>query len=278
MEVLTDILRGLRTAGSVYFCDFLDPPWELPYAGETRAMFHLVRRGHCRVTIGDESHDLVPGDFVFFAPGVDHVMQSAGGTDTRTLLLCGYCEFENREDDVLMRALPRFVILRGEELEQWPWLTRTLEHLSAEYMSGAPGSELTVNKLTEVLLVQLLRVDFGRDERSGIVAALRDKRIATALTGIHQEPGRDWTIDSASAAASMSRSGFARRFKELLDMNFFDYLTRLRMRNARELLDTTSLTVAGIGERVAYQSEISFVKAFKKLHDMTPRAWRMRSD
>jgi AraC-like DNA-binding protein len=278
MEVLTDILRGLRASGSVYFCDFLDPPWELPYAGETRAMFHFVRRGHCRITIGDESHDLVPGDFVFMAPGVDHVMQSVEATDTRTLLLCGYCEFENHEDDVLMHALPRFVILGGEELERWPWLKRTLEHLSSEFMSGAPGNELTVNKLTEVLLVQLLRIDFGRDDRSGIVAALKDKRIANALSQVHQQPGEDWTIEAAANAASMSRSGFARRFKELLDVNFFDYLTRLRMRNARELLDTTSLPVAEIGERAGYQSELSFVKAFKKLHDITPRAWRRRSE
>jgi AraC-like DNA-binding protein len=276
MEVLTDILKGLRATGSVYFCDFLVPPWELPYSGETRAMFHLVRRGHCRIAVDDALHDLSPGDFIFLAPGVDHVMQSDDTGEAQTLLLCGYCEFENREDDMLMRALPRFVILHNEDLDQWPWLTRTLEHLSAEYMSGAPGSELTVNKLTEVLLVQLLRVDFGRDDRAGIVAALRDKRIANALTQVHQDPGAGWTIERAANAASMSRSGFARKFKELLDMNFFDYLTRLRMRNARELLTTTSLRVADIGEHVGYQSELSFVKAFKKLHDVTPRRWRQR--
>jgi AraC-like DNA-binding protein len=277
MEVLTDILRGLRAAGSVYFCDFLVPPWELPYSGETRAMFHLVRRGHCRIAVDGEMHGLTPGDFVFLAPGVDHVMQSDDTGETQTLLLCGYCEFENHEDDVLMRALPRFVILRSEEFEAWPWLTRTLEHLGSEFMSGAPGSELTVNKLTEVLLVQLLRVDFGRDDRAGIVAALRDKRIANALTQMHQDPGTSWTIERAADAASMSRSGFARKFKELLDTNFFDYLTHLRMRDARELL-TTNLPVADIGERVGYQSELSFVKAFKKLHEMTPRAYRKRGE
>ena len=276
MEVLTDILKGLRTAGSVYFCDFLVPPWELAYERETRAMFHLVRRGHCRLVVDDETHELLPGDFVFLAPGVDHRVESNDSSTSQTLLLCGYCEFENREDDVLMRALPRCVILQHEELEQWPWLTRTLEHLSAEYMSGAPGNEVTVNKLTEVLLVQLLRVDFGRTDRAGIVAALRDKRIANALALVHRHPGHDWTIEKAAEAASMSRSGFARRFKELLEMNFFDYLTRLRMRNARELLMTTALPVADIGERVGYQSGLSFVKAFRKLHDMTPRAWRKR--
>jgi len=277
MDVLTDILKGLRATGSVYFCDFLVPPWELPYSGETRAMFHLVRRGHCQVVVDGDVHELVPGDFIFLAPGVDHAVRSGETSSTQTLLLCGYCEFENREDNVLMSALPRFVILRNEELEEWPWLVRTLDHLSAEYMSGAPGSELTVNKLTEVLLVQLLRENFGSDDRAGIVTALRDKRIAAALTQIHQDPGADWTIESAADVASMSRSGFAKRFKELLETNFFDYLTRLRMRNARELLTTTSQPVADIGERVGYQSELSFVKAFKKLHNMTPRAWRQHA-
>ena len=225
MEVLTDILKGLRAAGSVYFCDFLAPPWKNIYQDEPRAMFHLVRRGRCKITAEDKSYELRSGDFVFMAPGIDHVMENSSDDDQQTLLLCGYCEFESSSDDVLMRALPRFVLLRDEELAEWPWLTRTLDHLSAEYMSGAPGRELTVNKLTEVLLVQLLRVDFGRSERSGIIAALRDKRLSKALTHVHERPGDPWTIERAAKIASMSRSGFSRKFKEALEMGFFDYLT-----------------------------------------------------
>ncbi|MDJ0938465.1 MAG: AraC family transcriptional regulator [Woeseiaceae bacterium] len=275
MEVLTDILQGLRTAGSVYFCDFLDPPWNLDYSGEPRAMFHLVRRGGCTIEVEGQTHHLAPGDFVFMAPGVDHTMYSNDPAEPRTLLLCGYCSFDMDDDDVLIRALPRFVLLTADELDAWPWLTRTLDHLSAEYMSGAPGSELTVNKLTEVLLVQLLRADFGRSDQAGIIAALTDKRLHKALTAIHVNPGGDWTLDSAAELANMSRSGFAKKFKDTLDMSFFDYLTRLRMRNARELLTTSQLRVGDIGERVGYQSELSFVKAFKKLHGQTPRAYRV---
>ena len=275
MEVLTDILSGVRTAGSVYFCDFLDPPWELDYEGETRAIFHFVRRGRAGVAVDGKSHDLAPGDFVFFAPGTDHTLTSRADDDPRTLLLCGYCEFDLDESDVLIRALPPSVLLESEELEQWPWITRTLEHLSAEFMSGAPGSELTVNKLTEVLLVQLLRADFGREERGGIVAALADKRLHRALTAIHADPGSDWTLDSAAEVATLSRSGFARLFKDTLETGFFDYLTRLRMRHARELLASSRLPVADVGERVGYRSELSFVKAFKKLNGQTPRAYRL---
>ena len=276
MDVLSDILNGLRASGSVYFCDFLVPPWDLPYEDEDRAMFHLVRRGRCQLDIDGETRQLEPGDFVFIAPGVDHKLFSAAADDPQTLLLCGYCQFDAVENDVLVRALPHFVLLQRDEMEKWPWLTRTLEHLSAEYMSGAAGSDLTVNKLTEVLLVQLLRADFGRTSAIGIVAALGDKRLARSLSAIHEHPGQGWTIENAAAEASMSRSGFARRFKELLGTSFFDYLTRLRMRDARELLSTSNLSVAMIGEKVGYQSDLSFVKAFKKLHGKTPRAYRLR--
>lgn len=274
MEVLSDILQGIRSSGSVYFCDYLVPPWELPYTDESRAMFHLVRRGRCQVEIGDETHSLETGDFVFFAPGVDHRVYSDFEGDPQTLLLCGYCMFDGEQNDILLRALPNYVLLLRDQLEEWPWLTRTLEHLSAEYMSGAPGSDLTVNKLTEVLLVQLLRIDFGLESKVGIVAALRDKRIHRALTAVHQSPNENWTIERAASEATMSRSGFARRFKELLDTSFFDYLTRLRMREARHLLAGTNLPVADVAERVGYQSDLSFVKTFKKLHGMTPRAYR----
>jgi len=276
VDVLSDILNGLRASGSVYFCDFLVPPWDLPYEDEDRAMFHLVRRGRCQLDIDGETRQLEPGDFVFIAPGVDHKLFSAAADDPQTLLLCGYCQFDAVENDVLVRALPHFVLLQRDEMEKWPWLTRTLEHLSAEYMSGAAGSDLTVNKLTEVLLVQLLRADFGRTSAIGIVAALGDKRLARSLSAIHEHPGQGWTIENAAEEASMSRSGFARRFKELLGTSFFDYLTRLRMRDARELLSTSNLSVAMIGEKVGYQSDLSFVKAFKKLHGKTPRAYRLR--
>lgn len=277
MEVLSDILEGVRATGSVYFCDFLVPPWELPYRGEDRAMFHLLRRGRCQLEIAGGTHDLEPGDFVFLAPRVDHRLSSGAPDHSQTLLLCGYCRFDSIENDVLLRALPDYVLMRRDELEQWPWLSRTLEHLSAEYMSGAPGSELTVNKLTEVLLVQLLRADFGRRSDVGIVAALEDKRIARALTAVHADPGRHWTIEGAAEVASMSRSGFARRFKGLLELSFFDYLTRLRMRSARALLTTSKIPVAMIAERVGYRSDLSFVKVFKKHHGETPRAYRNRS-
>jgi len=278
MEVLSDMLRGLRATGSVYFCDFLTAPWKLEFPGDEQAKFHYLQRGRCRALVDDWETAMATGDLVFSAPGVDHSLSSepadAGSDGAECLLLCGYCRFDAIPEDPLLAALPRFLLMRQPQILEHPWLERTLGHLAAEYRSQGAGSELTVDKLTEVLLVELIRADFGRNSQTGVFAALADSRLRRALTLMHEQPGQAWTLERLADEAAMSRSAFARQFKTTLGMPMFDYLTRLRMRHARELLTTTRLPVADIAERAGYRSDLSFVKTFKKLHGMTPRAYR----
>jgi hypothetical protein len=120
--------------------------------------------------------------------GVHHRVVSLTDDRRDSLMLCGYCSFDAAPNDPLMHALPPFILLRDEDFARCPWLTRTLDHLSAEYMASEPGSALTVNKLTEVLLVQLLRIDFGRKDKTGIIGALADPRLARLLDAVHEAP------------------------------------------------------------------------------------------
>ena len=52
------------------------------------------------------------------------------------------------------------------------------------------------------------------------------------------------------------------------------YLTMWRMQLARKLLAETALSTAAIAERVGYQSEAAFSKAFKKAAGAGPGAYR----
>ena len=74
-----------------------------------------------------------------------------------------------------MDVFPSLTIVREEELQKHPWLKSTLDQLSAEYMSQKPGAQLVVNKLTEVVLVELIRINFGREGQSRFITALPDK-------------------------------------------------------------------------------------------------------
>jgi AraC-like DNA-binding protein len=72
----------------------------------------------------------------------------------------------------------------------------------------------------------------------------------------------------------MSRSGFSARFGALVGESVLQYLTRLRMQLAHRELRETSDSLAKIAERVGYQSEPAFNRAFKRVVGMPPGAVR----
>ena len=283
MEVLSDILRSMRVKGSVYFCDSLMPPWSMEFKDTTAASFHLVRRGECWVMSDDSAQCLGPGDLVFIEPGRDHVLasrppgQEGVSTGVQTLLMCGYCEFTGETGTPLLNIFPALTIVREEEFLKHPWLKSTLDQLSAEFMSQQPGAELVVNKLTEVVLVELIRINFGRGEQSHFMRALSDKRMATALQKLHTNPEIHWTLDKMAEEVHMSRAAFAKHFKELVGQPMFEYLTTLRMQRARELLQDTKLPLYEVANRVGYESDLAFTKTFKKHIGTTPTRYRKES-
>ncbi len=277
MEVLSDVLRSLRVTGSVYFCDHMEPPWSLEFDDPGQASFHLLRRGECWLQVDEEKDHLGPGDFVFVGPGVRHALigrRPVTGTPVATLLLCGYCRFDRLIAHPLVKALPRQKVIRDEELMKHTGLKGTLDHLSTEYMAHGPGSEVIVDKLTEVLLVELLRIDFGRGENLGFATALADKHIGPALESIHEKPDESWTLERLAKRAALSRAAFAKRFKKLVGETMFDYLTCIRVQRAQTLLRDTGLPIYDIANKVGYRSDLAFTKTFKKLTGMTPTVFR----
>lgn len=283
MEVLSDILRSMRVQGSVYFCDHLRAPWSMDFEDTTSASFHLVRRGECWVMSGDRTEYLGPGDLVFIEPGRDHVLASQPPGkepptgEAGTLLLCGYCEFMRETGTPLLDVFPSLTIVREEELLKHPWLRSTLDQLSTEYMYQQPGAELVVNKLTEVVLVELIRINFGREDKSQFILALSDKQIAGALQYLHNSPHSAWTIEKMAQEVGMSRSAFAKRFKELVGQPMFEYLTLLRVQRAKELLQETKLPLYEVASRVGYESDLAFTKTFKKHTGTTPTRYRKQA-
>ncbi|MEM7282218.1 MAG: AraC family transcriptional regulator [Pseudomonadota bacterium] len=280
MEVLSDILRSMRVECSVYYCETLSSPWSMDFVDTTAASFHLIRRGHAWVSSKDQEICLSSGDLVFIESGKDHVLSShppdqqptdPGG---ETLLLCGYWRYAHEVSTPLLDVFPSLTVIREEELLAHPWLKKTLDQLSSEYSAQRPGADLIVNRLTEVVLIELIRISFGRSEKSQFVRALTDEKISGALKHLHSAPEEGWTLDLLGEMVGMSRAVFAKRFKELVGQPMFEYLTQLRVQRAKNLLQTTSLGVFDVATRVGYSSDLAFTKVFKKHTGETPTSYR----
>lgn len=279
-DVLSDVLRSLKTSGTVYFCDQLKAPWKKEFFNTEAAAFHQIRRGSCWVESEGLVEHLGPGDFIFLAPGKDHTLSShaPGEMDQQpnsgALLLCGYCQFTSEADSPMASLFPSFSIIRDEVFQQRLWLQGILSQLSAEYLSDQPGAQIVVNKLTEVLIVELIRINFGQNQQSPLLQALADKHIAASLQYLHNDLAQAWTLDTLAREVGVSRAGFAKRFKELVGVSMFKYLTQLRVQRAKELLQDTDQPLYSVANQVGYESDLAFTKTFKKQAGITPTAYR----
>jgi len=118
MSVLSDILRDIHAKASVYFCDQLVPPWNLQMRDLEYSSFHQVRRGQCLVECCGQRELAGPGDIIFIPKGSDHDLKSVEGyspgyeKEFKTMLLCGYFQFDQAIEHPLMASLPPLVIIR----------------------------------------------------------------------------------------------------------------------------------------------------------------------
>lgn len=199
-----------------------------------------------------------------------------GGEGAETRLVCGSFRFERRDAHPLLELLPPLIHLRPAEAPAAEWLEATLRFLAWETREAKPGTETIVSRLTDVVFVQVLRawIEALPEGRGGWLGALRDRQVGAALALVHRAPERDFTNASLAAAVGMSRSRFAARFSALVGEPPLAYVSRWRLETAAGLLRDGALSLGEVAERVGYDSEAAFSKAFRRRFGSPPGAYR----
>lgn len=191
--------------------------------------------------------------------------------ETTTTLLSGTLSYDTTLNHPFLKDLPCFITISSTEdtgLSSLPMLTSLLEQESKEV---SPGSSMVLDRLTEILFVQLMRAHVQQmDKPTGYLAALSDPKIGLALNLIHSETTEGWTIESLSKAVALSRTAFTIKFSDLVGTNPKNYLTSMRMLNAKAKLEYSEASMLSIAEEAGYSSEASFSKAIKKQFGLTP--------
>jgi AraC family transcriptional regulator, regulatory protein of adaptative response / methylphosphotriester-DNA alkyltransferase methyltransferase len=84
----------------------------------------------------------------------------------------------------------------------------------------------------------------------------------------------DISLDDVARRVASSRRQLQRSFAEIGQTTFREYLTRVRMTAAAEMLGNERLTVREVAQRVGYRQPAQFAKAFRRYQGTAPSAWR----
>ncbi|MEO3810436.1 AraC family transcriptional regulator [Sphaerisporangium sp. B11E5] len=196
------------------------------------------------------------------------------GQGPRTVLIGGSITLDDMTAALLLDCLPPVARIpaRGTHARA---LRPVLRMLAEETGSEPLGSAVMIGHLTQILFVQALRAHLAEAEHvPGWLGALNDRQIGAALTLMHQQATRRWTVAGLATAVGMSRSAFALRFKTLVGLAPLDYLLRWRMRSAAEALRGGDRTVASVAAEWGYASESAFSNAFKRVTGLPPARYR----
>lgn len=251
--------------------------WNEPEPAIDHGMFHLIDDGECwvRAPFIQEPIRLGPGDLAMFPHGNEHQLCSVptapdgGGKNDFTSVLCGEFVFATGNRNPILDALPDCIIVR--ETDSGMQFRHLAQLLSHEARQTSFGRQLVLDKLADALFVMALRHHIANStERRGLIAALIDPRMARVLEAMHAEPGRAWTVAMLADLAHQSRTAFAQHFGEVLGVSPYQYLTEWRMAEALRLLGDPKSSAATVAEKLGYQTEAAFRRAFKKVHGYGP--------
>ena len=267
------------------------------------ASFCMVLRGNCWLSVQGipDPIPLTGGDCFLLAPrtsfilrdnprtrpktfcevrhtAVHNVIQYGGG-GAPTTIISGLLSFDAVTLKPLAQLLPSLILIKADQARTLA-LHNTLQLLATEMAEPTPGSEVVANRLAEVLFIQTLRTHIASGAeigKQGWLRAIFDPQIGNALRSVHENVNNPWTVESLAAAAGMSRSAFALRFKQLLGQTPLEYVTEWRMQKAFELLHKNDRKLVEIARSVGYESDAAFSKAFKRFVGHTPREYRHNS-
>lgn len=246
-----------------------------------RGFFHVLRRGSMVVTHHQGADaiqrlEVCEPTLLFYPQPLAHQFHNAPeeGSD----FTCASVHFEGGAHHPLARALPPLIAL---PLAQVQGLTGALDLLFQEADQVRCGHRLMVDRLFEVVLLQLLRWLLDHGEESGVsmglVSGLADPQLARALTAMHESPQNPWSLESLAYLAGMSRSAFAGRFKRVVGVAPAEYMTDWRMAIAKKQL-SQGRTVKLIAPDLGYANASALSRVFAQRTGMSPREWLARGN
>jgi len=300
-DPLTEMLRGLRLDGVEYGRFQMTEPWGLFFPSQQAARFHFIAGRGCWLrTPTNEWIRIEQGDALLLPRGAEHALASApndcadlrgcctfqkvcdnisatsgGGDGEQTLLFSGSMTFNVDRLHPLLRLMPELMQVREATINE-PGIPDLLKTMGCEVSLDRVGAGGILARLADVVAASLIRswVERGCGDASGWIAAARDPDIGRVLAAIHLNPSADWTMETLAKTMRSSRSAFAERFTRVVGETPARYVAQVRMHQARQWLSRDKARIGVVAQRLGYDSEASFSRAFKRVMGVPPSHFR----
>lgn len=232
-----------------------------------------VLAGNCFYTAGDARFQVKKGDLLVFNPGVYHGKTMKPGEEILELHI-GY-------GNICLEGLPKDYLIEPDSCPVFNLQDHEQEFLKCcsdicyEQENNAPGCDLmlkiNVMKLL-VLFMKITRSGPHRSEDSLVSFDSNDKAaiVSTLMTFLNENYMRPISLATISKSIYLSPAYISKVFKEEMGESPINYLIKIRLSKARELLLDGKHSIKAVARSVGYEDVYYFSKLYKKYHNMSP--------
>lgn len=239
-----------------------------------------VLSGTCTYNIADSIYQIKKGDMIVLNPGVLHGKIMKPGEDIMEM----HIGFGN----IFIDGLPKNHII---EFGSCPVIS--LQDYEQEYLkccsdicyeqeNNEPGSELMLKICVMKLLVLFLKTTRGEQKRAekslvSFDSSEKSAIVSTLMTFLGDNYMRPISLETISKSIYLSPAYISKVFKEEMGVSPINYLIKIRLAKARELLLEGRLSIKSVARSVGYEDVYYFSKLYKKYHAVPPSKVRRQT-
>ncbi len=242
-------------------CERMQPDYVVRRTGFPFLCVEFVAEGQGELELGGRRYQLQPGMAFSYMPGVPHTIR----TDPRSPMLKYYVDFAGTEAKRLLsqstlhggRAVQ--VSAPEEVAELFELLQRNGEGEGAQAKAICAG-------VIPLLLLKITERSFA--PREAEPRALATYRRARQL--IEQRSGSLRNLEDAAQACHINAAYLCRLFQRFGRLSPYQFLTRLKMKQAAELLLDRGLMVKEAAAELGFADAFHFSRTFKRIYGLAP--------
>jgi len=295
-DALDGLLRTLDVRLDAFGVCEIERGWRLTGAPMNSATLHYVLKGEGVLGSALSRVAIRPGDMVVVPAGAEKTFTALGeqvheaaARDSCALRADGLASFRACRDeaDLVVACAAVTATCAGSGLfdSLCEPLVETVEGsqpfqaaftlMLEEFSRPGPGGVALAEALMKQCLILMLRRHVQRlGATSPLLVHRLDSRLSKAIDLMATAPAAAYTLSTLAQAAGMSRSAFARRFREVYGNTPFEFLQAVRLRAGARLLRSAELPVEVVASTVGYSSRSHFSRAFRAAYGVDPSRYR----
>lgn len=218
---------------------------------------HLITKGSGVLRALGRSYEIAQGSLFFAFPGVPYEID---GSDDLTYMYISYMGLRAADLMSQINASPSSPVVQGFE-RQIPFWKNAIQRINQK----------NANVLTESVLLYTLSYFSGEDDGICLKSNNLIENVTSYIDNNYSDP--DLSLKKIADIFAYTDKYLSHVFKENTSMNFSDYLTRLRIKRALELIGEGERDVSRIATESGYRDSVYFAKVFKKYLHKTPNEY-----